>query len=75
MRKVLIIGVVVICFIFLIDIVEFKIDFNMVASLAVLFGVIVYIGYINSSIRELKSRVAELENKITIDNSGDENQN
>ncbi|WP_312815445.1 hypothetical protein [Sedimentibacter sp.] len=75
MRKVLIIGVVVICFIFLIDIVEFKIDFNMVASLAVLFGVIVYIGYINSSIRELKSRVTELENKITIDNSGDENQN
>ncbi|WP_313164355.1 hypothetical protein [Sedimentibacter sp.] len=75
MRKVLIIGVVVIYFIFLIDLVEFKIDFNMVASLAVLFGVIIYVGYINSSIRELKSRVAELENKITIDNSGDENQN
>ena len=50
----------------------FNIDFNMIASFAVVFGIIIYVGYVNSSIRELKKRVEELENKISIDNKEDE---
>lgn len=70
MRRGLLIGLAIICSIYFMDL--FKIDFNMAASLAILFGVIIYIGYINSSIRELKKRVSELENKIIIYNSGNE---
>jgi hypothetical protein len=56
------IAVAIVCSIYLIDL--FKVDINAVAAIAILCGAIIYIGYINSSIRDLKKRVAELENII-----------
>ncbi len=50
----------------------FEIDLNMIASFAIVFGIIIYVGYVNTSIRELKKRVEELENKIGIDKKVDE---
>jgi hypothetical protein len=50
----------------------FEIDLNMIASFAIVFGIIIYVGYVNTSIRELKKRVEELENKIGIDKKADE---
>jgi hypothetical protein len=44
----------------------------MIASFAIVFGIIIYVGYVNTSIRELKKRVEELENKIGIDKKVDE---
>ena len=50
----------------------FEIDLNMIASFAIVFGIIIYVGYVNTSIRELKKRVEEFENKIGIDKKADE---